>query len=164
MYISNLYLLFTTQTNVEGAYDTMVYVSQETTFSVVIPKVIILDGTTGKADYQTSVIGNIAGVETIGVIPNDTFNLNDVANVKKPIVANVSQEKTSFGYSEIINKTTTNGSINAPNISAGSWKGTFNFNILVQNNQNTINSIASVPSDSFALVVDSNAINIPSND
>ena len=82
----------------------------------------------------------------------------------KPIVATVSQEKTSFGYSEIINKTTTNGSINAPNISAGSWKGTFNFNILVQNNQNTINSIASVPSDSFALVVDSNAIDIPSND
>ena len=40
--------------NTEGAYDTFVYVSQETTFSVVIPKVIILDGTTGKADYHLS--------------------------------------------------------------------------------------------------------------
>ena len=152
--------MFNNKVDVEGDYDTQVYVSQETTFSVIIPKVIILDGQSGKGGYQTTVKGNIAGVETIGIIPDTTFILNDVANVKKPITVNVSQEQTSFDWREIVTSKVANGSIQANQMSAGSWKGVFNFNILVQNNLNTIDSIGSVPSDSFAYKVDTNAIDI----
>ena len=144
----------------EGDFDTYVYVSQQSTFSVVVPKVLVLDGQTGYADYQVSVLGNIAGKETIGVIPNDSFEMKDIDGVKANIVANVSQDKTSFAYDEIINKTTTNGSISAPSISAGRWNGISNFNILVQNNLNIKDSIASVPEDSFALQVDDSAITL----
>ena len=142
----------------EGDFDTYVYVSQQSTFSVVIPKIIILDGQTGYADYQASVLGNIAGKETIGVIPNDSFEMKDSDGVKANIVATVSQGQTSFAYDEIINKTTTNGSISAPSISAGRWNGILNFNVLVQNNLNIKDSIASVSEDSFALQVDDNTI------
>lgn len=147
-----------TTTEREGAFDTFVYVSQQSTFGVVIPKVIILDGQSGTADYQTSVYGNIAGKETIGIIPNDTFEMKDSDNVKENIVANVSQEKTSFAYNEIVNKTTTNGNISASDITAGRWNGILNFNVLIQNNLYTKDSIASLPSDTFMLEVDNDAI------
>ena len=144
----------------EGDFDTYVYVSQQSTFSVVVPKVLVLDGQTGYADYQVSVLGNIAGKETIGIIPNDTFEMKDSDGVKANIVANVSQGQTSFAYDEIVNKTTTNGSISASTITAGRWNGILNFNVLVQNNLNIKDSIASVSEDSFSLQVDDSAITL----
>ena len=120
-----------TTTEVEGDFDTFVYVYQQFTFNVVIPKVITLDGQTGYADYQTSVYGNITGKETIGIIPNYTFEMKDSDNVKSNIIATVSQNQTSFAYNEIINKTTTSSNISGPDITVGSWNGILNFNILI---------------------------------
>ena len=40
------------------------------------------------------------------------------------------------------------------------WNGIFNFNILIQNNLNIKDSIASIPEDSFALQVDDSSITL----
>ena len=66
---------------------------------------------------------------------------------KNDISALVSQDKTVWDYSE------TNqlgyGLIDASDITAGSWNGTFNFNIKLENSLHTINSMGSSANDIY---------------
>lgn len=116
---------YTTEITEESKKDTLVYVSQASTFSVKIPKVIILDGQTKSANYLVSVAGNIGGEETINVVPEETFTMSQTG--KEDIVANVIQDKTSWLFNEFA--TQGNGTITANDMTAGSWKGQFDFNI-----------------------------------
>jgi hypothetical protein len=129
-----------------------VSVTQGSTFSVTIPKKIVLTGTVGqtnKSDYSVTVSGNIASNEVINVVPsgtgtdsskNPTFSMSDDKGVKTALTATISQTVTKFVDSQSKEKTyksatdtialgTTSGSVTVANLSAGSWSGNFNFAI-----------------------------------
>jgi hypothetical protein len=127
-------------------YDkTFVYVTQASTFSVIIPKTIILDGSNGLGEYQVQTKGNVSGMATLNVVPNEFAIMKDVAGVKTSFNASVTQEKTLFDSNEIINSTTTNGVVDASkNMTAGNWKGTFNFVITFSDENAKVNSIGSI--------------------
>lgn len=126
-----------TATNETGSHSVDVYATQASTYSVKIPKTIILDGTNGNGAYKVSVKGNISGNQTVKVIPATTFTLSEVATVdaKADVTATVSQTKTAWTTSEITaaDWSSQNGTISAPAISAGSWNGTFGFTVSIEN-------------------------------
>jgi hypothetical protein len=120
-----------------------------TTFKVIIPKTIILgvNGTSASAKYSIIVSGDISSDEMIYVAPIDgiaknaetnnnddiDFYLKDQSTVaqKDDIVAKIKQTKNYWKYSEISGNgsTISDNEITASNVSAGSWSGTFNFQV-----------------------------------
>lgn len=113
------------------------------TVMVVVPKVVILDGATGEGAYVVKVKGNIAGDEIITVAPDATVTLEQEG--KDDITATITQAKQRFAYNgttaiaeaDDLAKTVTtdyatttvDGSIATDDLTAGSWHGTFAFNI-----------------------------------
>ena len=107
-----------------------VYVTQASTFSVKIPKVMILSGQTKQGEYKVIVEGNIGGMDNVSVKPDTILLLTQLG--KDDILANVTQDKTTFSYNDFANANEivgANGLVVAPNMTAGSWKGTFFFDI-----------------------------------
>ena len=102
-----------------------VFAQVASSYRVTIPKYIVLSGITKSAQFKVTVDGDIAGYETINVLPDENFNL--YSKDKNPQIANISQDNTSWTYSTL--NTIANGNISAPDITAGKWQGTFNFNI-----------------------------------
>ena len=130
-----------------------VYVTQASTFSVIIPKTIILSGETKNGTYQILVKGDIGGLDSISVTPDNLLALKQYG--KDDILANVTQEKTTFNYNDGMTSetpTTTNGTIVAPNMTAGSWSGSFNFNIKF-NVIGMNNSIGSIKEDATSQTI-----------
>lgn len=128
--------------------DTEVLYDLGSTFSVVIPKRIVLDATSKDSDYAVRVYGDISSDKKVTVAPQDAltdidginFYMKDQATAgtkKADVQADVTQAVVDWTSAEVCNKaedktpigTTKNGNVAAPTISAGSWKGTFNFNI-----------------------------------
>ena len=114
-----------------------VYATQASTYSVKIPKTVILNGTDGTGEYNVSVKGNISGNQTVKVIPDTSFTLSEISAIdtKADISATVSQTKTAWTTSEIsaTQWTSQNGAIAAPSITAGVWNGTFGFTVSIEN-------------------------------
>ncbi len=120
-----------------------VYATQASTYSVKIPKTVILNGADGSGAFRIGVKGNIAGNQTITVAPVDgdadtdgiNFSLAEQGTVsqKSDITASIVQAKTAFVQSEIsvTDWTTTDATISAPAITAGAWSGTFDFTISI---------------------------------
>lgn len=131
-----------TNDSVDKTAETKVTYTQESTFTVVIPKAIVLDGTAKSAGYTISVYGDISGNENVTVTPSEKFNLKD-AHGKTDVEASVEQEKTAFTADEVNAKApdenskdgaNTTGSISAASLTAGDWSGTFNFDIALNEN------------------------------
>lgn len=103
---------------------------QPANFSVVIPKMIVLDGSTGKADYTVSVNGTFYYNDTLTVKPESSFNMTDRSNIST-IKANVYQIKTGFTKEDgISNGCIANGIIQLDRDNfVGLWNGVFNFDI-----------------------------------
>ena len=104
-----------------------VYATVTSSFSVVIPKTIILDGTTKTGEYSVDVKGDIAGDETITVTPAASFTMKQ--DGKADVTANVTQVKASWTVTDLASASTTTGEIEAAGLSAGSWNGAVNFAI-----------------------------------
>lgn len=128
--------------------DTDVLYSQASKYSVVIPKRIVLDGKTKASDYTVKVSGDISSDKQVSVAPQDA--LEDVEGInfymvdqaatgtkKADVEATVTQGETVWSSKEICETdgTTKDGNVSAPTITAGSWKGTFTFNIALQDAQ-----------------------------
>ena len=116
-----------------------VYAELGSEFKVTIPKKIVLDGALKKGTYQVTVEGDIAGLEIVNVIPDSAVTLS--SKDKADVIGTIAQDKTEWTYNEILsdNKILGNGEIDANKITAGSWNGTFNFNIsLTETNQSNI--------------------------
>ena len=120
-----------------------VYVSQASTFGVKIPKVIILDGikndeNVNKANYVVSISNstNIGGKEKIKVVPDASFVMSQEG--KNDINVSVVQDKEEWLHNEITSLG--NGEVSANGMTAGSWKGTFNFNIMLESEGNNSSS------------------------
>ena len=142
-----------------------VYVSQASTFGVVIPKVIILDGAKNdeginKANYVVTLIDetNIGGTEKVSVVPDTSFKMSQEG--KDDIDVTVSQDKEEWSFNEV--DVVGNGEIAATGMSAGMWKGEFNFDIkLVANNNSTPQETsAGLYDENGNLVVDWNTAGI----
>lgn len=113
------------------------------TFSVTVPKKITLGGISKSGTYTVSCKGDIAGNESVSVVPDATFEMSQSG--KANVQAAVTQEKTTFrdsGYTGDLGNavkmgtaagestgTPIDGSIAAPGLSAGAWSGAFNFTI-----------------------------------
>lgn len=111
-----------------------VYVEIGSNFRITIPKEIVLDGTTKEGSYLVCVEGDIAGMEVVKVVPEDTVKL--YSTDKAEVIGNISQDKTKWFCDEILddNIVIGKGTIEADAITAGSWNGNFNFNISLNNN------------------------------
>lgn len=108
-----------------------VYVEIGSNFRITIPKEIVLDGTTKEGSYLVCVEGDIAGMEVVKVVPEDTVKL--YSTDKAEVIGNISQDKTKWFCDEILddNIVIGKGTIEADAITAGSWNGSFNFNISI---------------------------------
>jgi len=126
--------------------DTEVLYSLASNYSVVIPKRIVLDGDTKASDYTVKVSGDISSDKQVSVAPQDAledveginFYMKDQAEAgtkKADVEATVTQEATVWSSAEVCKTdgTTKNGNVSAPTITAGSWKGMFDFEISLQN-------------------------------
>jgi hypothetical protein len=99
---------------------------QESSFSVIIPKTIVLDGESCQATSEIEVSGTLYCNDHVDVIPDKSFTMNDKYNIRN-INVTIAQSQTTFtkdtmGKSEYTIKTSTS------NI-AGEWSGTFNYSI-----------------------------------
>jgi hypothetical protein len=99
---------------------------QTTTFSVVIPKNIIIDGTTGEATFEINVDGTLFYNDNVTIVPDESFEMTDALGWKTMVV-DITMDDTSFkkdtlGTYQCSLKTTTKEF-------AGTWTGTFNYNI-----------------------------------
>lgn len=118
--------------NVKVNGNTITSTIKPTTFSVIIPKTIILNGSNGKCSYNVKTSGDLYLNDTIKVIPSTSFNMKDKKNCQT-LKVNVIQDTTSFNKN---NLGTIKGTIQTSKTKfAGSWNGTFNFNIsLIKSN------------------------------
>ena len=115
---------------------TSVYAEVGSTFTVTIPKKITLSGETKSGAYNVTCTGDIAGTEFISVTPAASFDMTQKG--KADVTATVTQETTKFRADNYTTEliageakmaTGATGSITADGITSGSWNGTFNFAI-----------------------------------
>lgn len=112
--------------------DVQVYLTQPSTFSVTIPKVIQeqnVANSTYTDQYTVKVTGNIAGNQTVTVTPDATFDL--IQSGKANITATVAQGDQQADYNALANgkEKLLDGTVTANDVTAGDWEGTFRFNI-----------------------------------
>ena len=129
--------------------ETEVKYSQSSTFTVTIPKTIVLDGQSKASDYNVNVKGDISSDKQVSVAPQDAIDTIDGINFymkdqssatrkKNDVEANVTQTETVWSSAEVDVAnvgTTKTGNVVSPKISAGSWKGVFTFNIAMNDAQ-----------------------------
>lgn len=105
-----------------------VNVDVASSFTITIPKEIVLDGNTGKANYVVNAKGDIAGDQKITVTPDASFTLSETGG-KANVTATVTQANTEYDYTKLQGDGTEyDGNISAT-LTAGEWSGKFNFNI-----------------------------------
>lgn len=107
-----------------------VYATLPSSFTVVIPKKVILTGSAnGSGAYTVKVKGDIAGNETITVAPAATVAMKQTG--KTDVTATIAQPKTTWTVADagLAAGVITTGTITAAGLTAGSWAGAFNFDI-----------------------------------
>lgn len=104
-----------------------VNVDVASSFTITIPKEIVLNGNDGSAAYKVKCEGDIAGDQVICVVPDASFTLNEDGGKTTPVT--VTQNDTDFTYVELNDAKEYEGLLSAPDISAGNWSGSFYFNI-----------------------------------
>lgn len=133
--------------NKVGAQSATVYAKVGSSFSVTIPKVIVLKGVRGgvsKASYKVDVDGDIAGNEYVLVKPDATFAMKQAG--KADVEATVAQTlvkyraynytadlatgeaKMAADAADAIAAGEGEGTVSAT-LTAGKWQGAFNFDI-----------------------------------
>lgn len=111
---------------------TTVKATVESEAVVWLPTNITLSGSPDENKKYTGegaviVEGDIAGNELITVTPESSISLKQSG--KDDIVAQVSQEKTTFTYDDIQNSNNAVTSISADTLSAGEWNSTLHYNV-----------------------------------
>lgn len=123
--------------------------TQSSTFTVTIPKTIVLDGQGKISDYNVNVKGDISSDKQVTVAPQDAIDSIDginfymkdqssAAKKKADVEANVAQAETVWSSAEVDVAnvgTTKTGNVASPKISAGSWRGVFTFDIAMNDAQ-----------------------------
>lgn len=120
-----------------------IYTEQNTKFSVIIPKIITLDGQTKQGRYQVAVKGNLSEKQKLSVTPNKKITLceqNAFVDAKDNVVADISQSKTTWSQNEMDKEEykgegIATGVISAGGITAGYWAGKLSFDIKLINEE-----------------------------
>ena len=118
---------------VEVTYD------KSASYFVTIPKTITLDSNK-ESTYNVKVEGDIPSDRNVYVAPQDAILQTDTIdfymydqstkNPKEDVVAIVTYNKDTWDFEDVANGVEeTNNKISASQLTAGNWKGTFNFNI-----------------------------------
>ena len=114
--------------NADKIETTNIYATIASEFNVLIPKTVILDGISKIGHYSVRVSGDIASNEFIKVIPDNFLTLSSIN--KDSIIGLINQDKIEWSYYD------TNidgiGTIEANDMTAGKWNGTFNFNVKLE--------------------------------
>lgn len=98
-----------------------------------LPTTIIVSGaptSDGKyiGNYSVGVSGDMSGDKLVTIEPeNDNVALKQKGKNDK--TATITQEQTEFDSDDFKNKAQTTGAVTADRLTAGSWNGSFNFNI-----------------------------------
>lgn len=119
--------------------DCEAYLTKASTFSVIIPKKIVLDGSkteNNSGAYSVTVKANMGGDDIISVIPDAGFDFKQPG--KKDVAATVEQPKTTFQINDglvteenVESGNTVTGTVSVAKITAGKWNGNFNFAIAI---------------------------------
>lgn len=117
--------------------DTEVKYEQASAFTVTIPKTIVL-GSEKTSDYTVNVKGDISSDKQVKVAPDASFNMKDQATVgtkKADVEATVTQDVTVWSSAEVCKTDGTDkaGNVAALGLTSGSWAGTFQFSIALEN-------------------------------
>ena len=119
----------TQQATEAGTKSATVEYSQDSSFTITIPKTIVISTETKSAEYSLTVVGDVKGSEKVTIVPDTTVVMSD-AKGKDPVNATVTQTKTEFTWDEVVTPgTSTTGTITATDLTAGVWTGTLNFTI-----------------------------------
>ena len=105
--------------------------SQDSSFTVTIPKNIEIDKKSKIGTYEILVSGDIKANETLSISPNSKVSMTDTTS-QNNVDVDVTQTKSSFNYSDVANNSTTTGQIDGSNLTSGIWEGTLNFSISLQ--------------------------------
>jgi hypothetical protein len=134
-------------TNEELIKYTTVKYTASATYSIAIPKEIILNDNK-PTSYDIKVSGNITSDMQINVEPVDAIEEEDGINFymvettsKKQVVATVTQDSTSCLYNKVndANGTTLSGNIGAISLEAGEWEGSLGFKLSVSTHEHDYN-------------------------
>ncbi|MCR4922697.1 MAG: hypothetical protein K5931_01680, partial [Lachnospiraceae bacterium] len=111
----------------KGKIVSTVEVLVPSSYSIIIPKKIILEGSK-RADYTVKVTGDLPANETISVKPDTTdFVLSQAG--RDDIVPTLVQKITEFRISDSAKDSCASGIVTANGLSLGSWNGSFIFDI-----------------------------------
>lgn len=116
---------------------TTVKANVESEAVVWLPTNITISGTPDENNQYTGegaviVEGDIAGNEFISVTPESSISLEQPG--KDDIVAQVTQEKTTFTYDDLQNSNSAVTSISADTLSAGEWSSVLHYNVSLDEN------------------------------
>lgn len=116
---------------------TEVTYAQSSTFTVTIPKKIVL-GDTKISDYNVNVKGDISSDKQVKVAPDASFAMKDQGAVealrKGDVTATVTQDVKVWSSEEVCKEEGTDkaGNVSATDLTSGTWAGTFEFSIALE--------------------------------
>lgn len=105
----------------------------KSSYKVTIPKSIVINGKTKKASYYVKVTGDISDSQIVKVVPANKVTLNSTSsasNKKTAQEGTIVQNKTEWHWDDV--DTDAAGTITAEGLSAGKWRGSFAFDIKVE--------------------------------
>lgn len=130
-------------TTEENSYeDIKVTYQQSSSYAVTIPKTIALDSKK-QAAYSVKVTGDIDANQRVYVAPVDgiadsenlDFYMKDLSGKKADVAATVTHSKTYWSSENVANAyEETQNCVSAPDLTAGTWEGTFQVEIRLETN------------------------------
>lgn len=128
-------------TTEENSYeDIKVTYQQSSSYAVTIPKTIALDSKK-QAAYSVKVTGDIDANQRVYVAPVDgiadsenlDFYMKDLSGRKADVAAMVTHRKTYWSSADVTNSyEETQNCVSAPDLTAGTWEGTFQVEIRLE--------------------------------
>ena len=145
MLMSNITPTFAATTNEQttsketDSKDVEVTYNKSASYFVTIPKIIALDSNK-ESTYSVKIEGDIPSDKDVYVSPQDAISETDTIDFymhdqstkhpKTDVTAIVTQNKDTWDFEDVASGyEETNNKISASQLTAGNWKGTFNFNI-----------------------------------
>lgn len=101
---------------------------QESNFTVTIPKKIALSSDKS-AEYSVTVSGSVGAGESVSVVPDSEFIMNETGGRKTAVKGVATQDDTVWDYEQIEAGDAKTGNVSASGLTAGDWSGSLRFNI-----------------------------------
>lgn len=125
---------------------------------VAVPTSVIISGTpTDKGeyigDYSVKASGDISGEEVLSVSPKEA-NISLQQKGKNDISAEINQDQTIFTSSDLAEGVSSNGTVTAIGLTAGTWHGTSSFEIQLISNYSLYSSLELAASDANNLTTE----------